>query len=173
MTLIKLACASGFAGYLLLLIISPLLLSVPGDRIPVFAWMICLGVLPALSPNLKYRGLAIVMVLFAATFIIVDYQRGQEFQAKQRIVHNGHDQNRHDSTPQSHSTPDMATWTRPAYFLWLVGGLVDHGSFTSTHELGHWLGLRDEYWDPLLYPWHIAPSDSSHALMTCKGWDVL
>lgn len=78
----RLVCIASFAGYGFLLIISPLLLSVPGDRIPVYGMMICLGVLPALSKRIAHRIIAIILVFVAVALILFDFEQGQIHRVK-------------------------------------------------------------------------------------------
>jgi hypothetical protein len=61
---------------------------------------------------------------------------------------------------------------RSAYWEWKVGGTNASDVSTWSHEMGHWMGLVDEYMDPVVYPWHLSePADSATALM-CWGTDV-
>lgn len=86
MNLNRLACLAGFVGYGVLLVASVLLLSVPGERVPVFALMIFFGVLPALSSVRKHRSLAVVLVFLAATLLLLDFAAGKKFQEKRRSL---------------------------------------------------------------------------------------
>jgi hypothetical protein len=57
---------------------------------------------------------------------------------------------------------------RSAYFLWKVGGTNAAQTWTWSHELGHQFGLKDEYYDPIVYPWHTEPADGNQSLW-CLG----
>lgn len=67
----------GVAGYAVLFLLSPLLLSVAGGRVPVYLLMACLGVLPALSRRRAWAITAVVLVLFAAAMGYIDYEKGK------------------------------------------------------------------------------------------------
>lgn len=71
----------GIVGYLLLLVISALLLSTPGGRVPVYAGLCALGVLPALSGRRPWTTIAVVMVLVGAALVYMDHAAGVRFRA--------------------------------------------------------------------------------------------